>query len=443
VLGRDQALELLERTLSWCPADQAEVVIQAGSSQLTRFAQSAIHQNVAERNAEVRVRAVIGKRIGCASTNRLDDQRLHETAEAAARIARVQPENPDFRGLPGPGPINEFDAFVPATADCGPERRAEIIKDLAARCRAAACVISGSLATSAAEVAVGNSLGTRVYHPVTDCAIVTLAADGDATGYTESSSRDIDALPCADTVERAIRKCHDSRRAEPVEPGEYEVVLEPLAVADLVMGLAWLGMSALAVQEGRSFMCDRMGERVMSESVSIWDDGHDTRTHMAMPFDFEGVPKQRVNLIEGGVARAVVYDSYTAGRDGVVSTGHALPAPNPGGPVPWNLVLAPGNSSREEMIADIKRGLLVTRFHYVNVIHPRETVITGMTRDGTWLIENGGLVRPVRNLRFTQSIVEALSGVVALGREAVPARPYDDATVCVPAARLARFAFTS
>lgn len=434
-------MEFLDRTLSWCPADQAEVVIQAEASQLTRFAQSAIHQNVAEEDAKVAVRAVIGKQIGCASTNRLDDEHLRQTAEAAARIARLQRENPDFRSLPEPAPIDAVDVFSDATAECVPERRADIVRDLAARARAAGCVISGSLATSSYELAVGNSLGIRAYHPLTDCSIITVAADGDATGYAESSGRDIDALPCADTVERAIRKCLDSRGAEPIEPGDYEVVLEPLAVSDLVMGLSWLGLGALAVQEGRSFMCGRMGERVVSEAVSIWDDGCDPRS-LAMPFDFEGVPKQRVDLIERGVARTVVYDSYTAGREGVVSTGHALPAPNSCGPAAWHLLMAPGQASLEEMIARTQRGLLVTRFHYVNVIHPRETIITGMTRDGTWLIESGKIARPVNNLRFTQSIVEAFSGVLELGREAIAVRP-DDSPLCVPAARLAKFAFTS
>jgi len=441
VLTRERAMELLDRTLSWCPADQVEVMIQAEASQLTRFAQSAIHQNVAEENTKVAVRAAIGKRIGCASTNRLDHEHLRATAEAAARTARLQRENPDFRSLPEPAPIDAVDAFSDATAECGPERRADIVRDLAARARAAGCTISGSLATSSYELAVGNSLGIRAYHPLTDCSIITVAAEGEASGYAESSGRDIDTLPCADTVERAIRKCLDSRSAEPIEPGEYEVVLEPLAVGDLVMGLSWLGLGALAVQEGRSFMCDRMGERVVSESVSIWDDGHDPRS-LAMPFDFEGVPKQRVDLIESGVARAVVYDSYTAGRDGVASTGHALPAPNSHGPIAWHLLMAPGQATPEEMIAHTERGLLVTRFHYVNVIHPRETVITGMTRDGTWLIEGGRVVRPVKNLRFTQSIVEAFSGVLELGREAVAARP-DDSPLCVPAAHLAKFAFTS
>lgn len=434
-------MELLDRTLSWCPADQAEVVIQAEASQLTRFAESAIHQNVAEKDVRVAVRAVIGKRIGCASTNRLDDNHLRDTADSAVRIARLQRENPDFKSLPEPRPSDPIDVFFPATADCGPERRADIVRDLAARSRAAGCAVSGSLATSAYEIAVGNSLGVRGYHPVTDTSIVTVAADGDATGYAESSHRDIDTLPWADTVERAIRKCHDSRGAEAVEAGDYEVVLEPLAVGDLIMFLAWLGLGALSVQEGRSFVCGRMGERVMSESVSVWDDGRDPRT-LAMPFDFEGVPKQRVDLIEGGVARAVVYDSYTAGRDGVASTGHGLPAPNPEGGLPWNLFMAPGQATLEEMIGNTERGLLVTRFHYANVIHPRETIITGMTRDGTWLIERGRLVRPVKNLRFTQSIVEAFSGVLELGTDAVPVRP-DDSPLCVPAAHLARFAFTS
>jgi PmbA protein len=170
--------------------------------------------------------------------------------------------------------------------------------------------------------------------------------------------------------------------------------------------VGFIGFSALAVQEGRSFM--RLGEQITGANISIYDDGYDPRG-FPMAFDFEGVPKRRVDLIKDGVAHAVVYDSYTAGREpGRQSTGHALPAPNTYGPLPLNLVLAPGRTPKADLIKGIKRGLWVTRFHYVNIVHPLQTVLTGMTRDGTFLIEDGVITQPVKNLRFTQSVLDAL-----------------------------------
>jgi PmbA protein len=184
------------------------------------------------------------------------------------------------------------------------------------------------------------------------------------------------------------------------------VVLEEAAVAEMLDYVGFIGFSALAVQEGRSFM--RLGEQITGANISIYDDGYDPRG-FPMAFDFEGVPKRRVDLIKDGVAHAVVYDSYTAGREpGRQSTGHALPAPNTYGPLPLNLVLAPGRTPKADLIKGIKRGLWVTRFHYVNIVHPLQTVLTGMTRDGTFLIEDGVITRPVKNLRFTQSVLDAL-----------------------------------
>jgi predicted Zn-dependent protease len=183
------------------------------------------------------------------------------------------------------------------------------------------------------------------------------------------------------------------------------------------------------------------GERLVGENVSLWDDGLDPRG-VPMAFDFEGVPKQRVDFFDHGVARSVVYDSFTAGREGKQSTGHALPAPNTWGPMPLNLFLAAGDADPAGLLRGIERGLWVTRFHYVNVVHPTRAILTGMTRDGTFLIENGELTRPVHNLRFTQSALDALSSVEAIGRDAVMLQDEVGGT-CVPALRIGSFAFSS
>ncbi|MBU0608123.1 MAG: TldD/PmbA family protein, partial [Armatimonadetes bacterium] len=235
----------------------------------------------------------------------------------------------------------------------------------------------------------------------------------------------------------ATEKCRTSRDPQSLPPGEYTVILEAEAVADMVMMLGMYGLGAMALQEGRSFMSGRIGEKLCGDNISIWDDGHDPRGHR-LACDFEGVPKQRVPLITNGVAEGVVWDSYTANKEGRQSTGHGLPAPNSWGPVPINVFVGAGDSSVADMIAQTERGVLVTRFHYTNMVHPIKTVLTGMTRDGTFLIEGGQIAGAVKNLRFTQSILEALSCVSLIAREGKLAD-----YVWAPAMRVDCFTFSS
>jgi PmbA protein len=229
------------------------------------------------------------------------------------------------------------------------------------------------------------------------------------------------------------------RGAGELEPGEYEVILEEHAVAGLLEYLSYIGFSGLAHEEGRSFM--DLGKRLMGENVSIWDDGADP-SGMPSPIDFEGVVRRRVDLIENGVAKAVVHDAATGSRAGTGSTGHGLPAPNLLGPMALNLFMAPGSTPRDELISDVKRGVWVTRFHYINPVHPKKAILTGMTKDGTFLIEDGGLSRPILNFRFTQSIPEAFSDVRAAGSETrvLPGEFFGAARV--PALHLGSFNFT-
>jgi PmbA protein len=204
--------------------------------------------------------------------------------------------------------------------------------------------------------------------------------------------------------------------------------------------LSFIGFGALAAQEERSFM--RLGERITGENIDIWDDGLDA-TGVPMSFDFEGVPKQKVQLIKKGVATGLVYDMQTAQNAGRASTGHGLPAPNTEGPFAVNLFIAPGRTPKAELAGDIKRGIWVTRFWYVRVVEPKQSIITGMTREGTFLIENGKITRPVKDLRFTQSILEALAGTLAISKSTkLQISEYIGASR-VPAVRLKAFTFTS
>ncbi|HSJ57161.1 MAG TPA: TldD/PmbA family protein, partial [Anaerolineae bacterium] len=422
MLGQKRIKDITDTILAASPADQTEVVVISGDSYLTRFANSTIHQNVAETDAEVRVRVVLregtgqGARVGVASTHNLDAESLVRTLQDAAEAARLQPVNPHFTSLPGPQPIAAVDAFSEATAYCTPEQRARAAGGVCLMARDAGVIASGALTTGGVELTVANSLGTFAYHPATFAELNTVIMSDTSAGYAAGGALNFHDLDYGAIGREALEKCLRSQNPRALEPGEYTVILEPYAVHDFVQMMGWTGFSALAYQEGRSFMSGRLGEQIVDPRVNIWDDGL-SPDGIPLPFDFEGVPKQRVDLIKNGVANAVVYDSYRAAREeGKASTGHALPAPNRFGPFPLNTFFGTGEATLEEMIAGTERGIYVTRFHYTRPVEPRRVVVTGMTRDGTFLIENGEIAYPVKNLRFTQSYLEALNGVESIGR---------------------------
>ncbi len=432
--------EITDHILSHSTADQTEVLYWGDDSRLTRFANSYIHQNVAESNAEVRVRVVIGKKIGVASTNDLSPVALERVVESALEAAKFQQDNPDFVSLPESAPVTAVDAFRESTASFTPEARARAAGIVCHLALEKGLTASGAFTTAAYQLAVANSLGVFTYHPSTLADIKTVVMSEDSSGYAARTALDAVEIDAEAVAVEAVDRALQSRGPRQIEPGRYTVILEEYAVHDFLDTLAYLGFGALAVQEGRSFMAERFGERIVDEKISIWDDGLDP-SGLPLSFDFEGVPKQRVDLIEKGIAKAVVYDSYTAGREGKASTGHGLPAPNTFGPMPVNMFMAPGEATLEEMIASTERGILVTRFHYTNPIHPRLTVVTGMTRDGTFFIEDGEVAYPIKNLRFTQSYLEALSKVEMVSRTTKLLRGWFGSSR-VPALKISEFEFT-
>ena len=443
--GRDPAsiLALAEQALGYAEragATEVEALVVVDDARLTRFANSEIHQNVAESDAEINLRFVVGRRVGVASSNRVDDEGLRRLAETAGAIARNSAELQDWGGLPEPTPIREIPAsFAEATASATPELRAEGVRAVIAAADAAGVISYGSFSTATGVIAVANSKGIRASQRRTTSQLLTVAMAPDGgSGYAESAAVDVSSIDAAAIGREAADKARSTANPVSVDPGDWPVVLEEYAVVDLLSMLGYMGFSALAVQEERSFA--EPGRRVGSELVTIVDDGMDPAT-LPMAFDYEGVAKQRVSLIEGGVCRDVVSDAQTAARAGRASTGHGLPAPNPYGPFPLNMAMAGGSQSREELIAGLERGLLVTRFHYTNPVHSKLAIVTGMTRDGTFLVEGGRIVGPVRNLRFTQSYLEAMAGTSAVSKERRTLRG-DFGGVVVPAIRVDNWTFT-
>ena len=443
MLGEKRLAEIAQKVLSASTSDQTEVLITSTDSHLTRFAANTIHQNVSETDVSVRVRVVKDRKTGVASGNELDDEGLRRIVASAETIARFQQADPSFRSLPGPAAFDKVNAFVQGTADCSPMARAEAVESILKRSRANDLEAAGAFSTENQELYVANSLGVEAYHRGTVAGILTVIMGEDSSGYGSSASIDVADIDADEVGRIAVEKTLESRNPQPIEPGEYTVILEEEAVADMVTFLAYMGLGALAVQEERSFLSGRFGEKITGEAITITDDGSDPRG-IPLPFDFEGVPKQKVVVIENGVARAAVHDSFTAGREeGAVSTGHALPMPNTFGPYPINLFMAPGNASKEEMLASTERGIWVTRFHYTNIVHPIQTIITGMTRDGTFLIENGKITKPLKNLRFTQGVLEALANAEMLGSELKLVKDEWNAMgTCVPAAKIHKFRFS-
>jgi PmbA protein len=436
-------LAIAERVIALAEAEGAtevEALVSDERAQLTRFANSEIHQNVAETNGSLNLRVAIGKRIGVASSNRVDDDGLRRLAETATAIARNSAELDDWGGLPEPTTITEIPAaWSDGTAGATPEQRADGVRTVISAADAAGVRAYGSFSTAAEQLSVANSHGVRATQNRTSAQLLTvmMALDG-GSGYAEQTSVDASAIDAAVVGAEAAEKARATINPVAIEPGDWSVVLEEYAVVDLLSMLAFMGFSALAVQEERSFA--EPGKVIGSELVTIVDDATEPGA-LPMAFDYEGVAKQKVVLVERGVCRDVVYDAQTAARGGVMSTGHGLPAPNSYGPFPLNMVMSPGTTERAALVGEMERGLLVTRFHYTNPVHPKLAIVTGMTRDGTFLVEDGRIVGPVRNLRFTQSYLAALAGTVAVGSERRTIRG-DFGGVLVPAVRIDGWTFT-
>jgi len=438
----EQASRILDRVLGMVRGGEAEAAYTAHDAALTRFANSQVHQNVVDHDATLRVRLVADGRTGVAITNRLDDTGLRAAIASATAIRDRAARNPETAPLAeGPATEHSLVGWSDATAAADPALRGAGAREVIEAAVAADLEASGAFSTEATTLAIANTRGLRSSGSTTQAKLVTvvMSADG-GSGYAQAANADVARVDAAamgaEAVDRAVR----SAGAGDLEPGEYPVLLEPYAVATLVEYTAPISFSALAAQEGRTFM--ELGQPVMGPNVHIWDDGQDAGG-LPSAFDYEGVRKQRVDVVTGGVATGLVHDTKTAMRAGTASTGHALPAPNTWGPIPWNLFVGTGDDQHDALLARLDRGIWVTRFHYVNVVHAKRAILTGMTKDGTFLVEGGRVVRPIRNLRFTQSVPDAFSRIDGISRESRLVAPeYGGINVCAPALLIDRFAFT-
>lgn len=422
VLGPEKTKRLMERVLAFSRADETEITFTAIDETLTRFSHNTIHQNVAERDATIEVRAVMGSRVGTATTNDLSELGLERVAQTAYELVQHLPENPDWPGLPEPQTYPEeaaFDADVAALCD-NPQARARTVADLCARARAASLAVSGSYSAARYEYALLNSKGLFAYAPNTqiDLTFVAEQAEPHTSAYAHATGWRLGQIEMETLAHTAFQQAITLQAPRRAPPGEYAVVLEPYAVLTLLEAMIENGMGALAVQEERSWMCGHLGQLSLSPHISIVDDAL-TTDGLPRTFDCEGWPKQRVEIVRGGVPLSPVYDRVTAAREpGKTSTGHAQPYDDEDwdGPAPENLTLAPGAQTMPELISKVNRGLYINRFWYVRQTASHRAAATGTTRDAVWWIENGELAYPVHNLRFDQELVTALQHVSGVGR---------------------------
>ncbi len=441
MIGKEKALEILKKALSYSQADQTEAVLLGERSYLTGFANNYIHRNVGSENYQLNVRVAFGKKIGAASANVSDEESIQKVVKDAEMLAKFQKENPDFVSF-AKKEESKFDSnlgYAESTAECNAEKRAMLAKKIIDRSKKFDFNASGTVETATQELAVMNSLGVERYAVRTVASVKGVIMGSTSSGYSKESNVDIDKIDVNKVAEESVSIADKGRNPEPIEPGKYEVILTPYAVAEFISHMLYLSLNARALKEGSSFLINNFGKKLLGDNITMFDDGFSKLT-IPMPFDFEGVPKKKVVFFENGVAKEVVYDTLTAYKEGKESTGHSLPQPNPYSPYPMNFIMQGGESNVEGMISNVKRGLFVQRFWYTNVMDPRNLVITGMTRDGLFLIEDGKITRSLQNMRFTESIITALNSVSEIS-ELVKVI-YDMTPITVPYLRISNFTFT-
>jgi len=346
-----QVKRFIDELLQASSAAQTEVMVTEWDSALTRFANNGIHQNVAERDVSVRIRVVKDGKTGVAAINQMNEAAAADVLKRAIAIADLQSKG-EVVPMPGPAKSRPIDAWSDATAAASPEERADFVEAICAKAKRAGLKAFGAFSTGAEQLAIANSHGVYHHHRSTEATVNSVVMGEAGSGYADRGAIDVRNLNKDEVADEVIDKAQRNQNAQPVEPGVYEVVLEEYAVAEMLQFMSFIGFGALSVQEERSFM--KLGERITGEEVTIWDDGLD-RTGIPASFDFEGVPKQRVDLITRGVASGLVYDMQTATRAGRQSTGHGLPAPNTEGPFAVNLFMKPGSAAKADMMSDIKR----------------------------------------------------------------------------------------
>jgi predicted Zn-dependent protease len=456
MLTQDQAADIFSRIKKHSTADEVECLFYGGKSALTRFANNTIHQNVAEENYGVSVRTVFSGRTARATTNKFDEESLKAVVKASEELAKVQ--EPDTDLLPVPELDKNFrptqqvaSRHFAETAALTPEQRAEGVARIVSIAHKHKLTAAGIFSSSEGIEGILNSRGLSRWHTQTSAEISITMLAGDSSSWQKANSPNVANLNAQELAKIAAEKAVDSANPREVPPGKYTVILSPAAVLDMV-GFMFFDFGGLSILDQRSFLNNRIGKQLFGENISIWDDAaHPLQSGPA--FDGEGVQRQKVQLVENGIVKRLVYARATAEKmkksehsskvGPIQPTGHGFPIPNEMGEGPMNIVFESPRAPKtvQQMIDSTERGILVTRLWYIREVDPYEKILTGMTRDGTFLVENGNSVCGVRNFRFNQSLIELLSNVEQMS---APVRTSGEESfdMVVPAMKVRDFNFT-
>jgi PmbA protein len=456
MLNKDRAAEIFAKLKKYSSADEVEALFYGGHSALTRFANNTIHQNVAEEHNGVSVRTVFNGRSARASTNKLDEESLKRVVQASESLAKVQQPDPDLLPMPEADKNARPTRAIPQrhfeqTAAITPDQRAIGVEKMVGIATRQKLTAAGIFATSDTIEGIFNSRGLSDWHTQTSSDISVTMLASDSSGWQKANSPNVEDLDPLALAQTAARKALESAHPREIPAGKYTVILEPAAVLDMV-GFMFYDFGGLAILDQRSFLNNRVGTRIFGENVNIWDDvAHPMQS--GAPFDGEGMRRQRVQLVENGVVKRLVYARGTAEKmkkseyhdkvGAIEPTGHGFPLPNEMGEAPMNIVFGEAENRKtiEQMIASTERGVLVTRLWYIREVDPYEKILTGMTRDGTFYVENGKVRHGVRNFRFNESLLHLLSHVEEMGR-LVRASGEESFDMVVPAMKVRDFNFT-
>ena len=454
MLTQGQGADIFAKLRKHATADDVEVIFYSTRNALTRFANNVIHQNMAEDNVMVSMRTVFGGRTARATTNKLDDESLTRVVQASESLAKVQQPDPDllpmFEAKVGTSETLAPTRYFEQTAAITPEQRAQTVNKIVTIAEKHKLTTAGIVSNSETAEGIFNSRGVARWHRQTSSEIsITMLAE-DSSGWQKANSPNVDNLNADTLAQIAAQKAIDARKPREIPAGKYTVILEPAAVLDIV-GFMFYDFGGLAILDQRSFLTNRVGTKLFGENVNIYDEaGHPLQS--GSPFDGEGVPRQKVQLVENGVVKRLVYARGTAEKmkrsefkdkvGPIEPTGHGFPLPNEIGDAPMNIVFG-SNEPRtlEQMVAATERGLLVTRLWYIREVDPYEKILTGMTRDGTFYVEDGKVRHGVRNFRFNESLIHMLSNVEAMGTP-VRASGEESFDMVVPAMQVREFNFT-
>lgn len=434
-------------------ASMAEASVFHAENALTRYTKNMIHQNVTSSTYFLNLEVVVGdNKLGSTAINNVEEKALKEAVERAIKIGKVSSPDPEFKSLASSKPVAPLDGiFFKSTSEYSPSDRVEAVRtliDTALDQDKKVKWSAGSISNQTIGFALANSLGIQAETKTTKATVEINTRAGpdevEGAGYAAGYEQDISKFDFEALATNAAKDAVNSINPKTIPLGEYEAVFTPAAVSTFTMFMGMLGFSAKSYQEGYSFLTDQIGSQVFDEKLTVVDDGRSPETYNAAPFDGEGTPKKKISLTKKGVPENLVYDNYTARKEQMESTGHSLPKFAlgfwyRGVPMPTNMIVDSGDTSVDEMIEDTKKGVYITRLHYVNPIRRDKAVLSGLTRDACWLIENGEIKHPIKVMRFTDSVPNVMGSIDSLGSKGTVRKL---GSVTTPFVKVPKFRFT-